>query len=154
MGQTSPALSGARRELVEIDLGEPPAGGRGGEPAPVQVAALCWGAGGGGHGAGGLGARAGAALAVEVFARLCQLDRVVTGDAGRPDAGETAIRAQMGVLLTAWRRLLELHLPLGNGRCPRCRTWDGWRGRRWPCAVWTTAQSYLVGHGPPSAGSG
>lgn len=79
-------------------------------------------------------------IAAAVLTRLAGLAELA---AVRPVDVER-VRAEIGQLVTAWRHLLSQHHPADDsGRCPRCRSWWGWR-RRWPCRVWRTAHTHLV----------
>ncbi|MDX8053814.1 hypothetical protein SK571_30975 [Lentzea sp. BCCO 10_0798] len=56
-------------------------------------------------------------------------------------------------LTSAWRVLLDLHAPDGQGRCPHCSAWR--RPHRHPCTVWTTAHQHLISaDGPPAHRTG
>lgn len=101
----------------------------------------------------GLAGRIGTTLAAQVRDQLHQLDLVAAGARRHSEADVARIRAELHTLVTAWRRLLELHRPLSNGYCPWCRRWDGWRRRRWPCPVWTDAHTHLVSENPLPPGS-
>ncbi|QGK72394.1 hypothetical protein GIY23_18440 [Allosaccharopolyspora coralli] len=52
-------------------------------------------------------------------------------------------RTELYRLSEGFRRLLDEHRPDAEGRCHACP--GAFRGRRWPCSVWTTAYRYLVG---------
>ncbi|MGH3905185.1 MAG: hypothetical protein ACRDTE_13500, partial [Pseudonocardiaceae bacterium] len=81
------------------------------------------------------------------------LELIAAGERGYSPGEITRIRDEMRRMIGMWRRLLDAHLPAddggGGGYCPECRSWGGWRRRRWPCAVWTEAHSRLMTRYPP-----
>lgn len=97
-----------------------------------------------------MGAGLSETLAEQVRAQLAVLDLQAAGLVHRAvDLAE--LRAQLRSLIGAWRRLLEAHHPTtdGQSRCPRCRSWWGWR-QRWPCPVWRAAHTNLAIHQLPA----
>ncbi|MGH3905191.1 MAG: hypothetical protein ACRDTE_13530, partial [Pseudonocardiaceae bacterium] len=79
------------------------------------------------------------------------LELIAAGERGYSPGEITRIRDEMRRMIGMWRRLLDAHLPADDagGYCPECRSWGGWRRRRWPCAVWTEAHSRLITRYPP-----
>lgn len=74
------------------------------------------------------------------------LEHLDTLDGAVSAGSETLLplaRNELHRLAEGFRRLLAEHRPDTDGRCRSCP--GPFRGRRWPCSVWTTAYRYLVG---------
>ncbi len=76
----------------------------------------------------------------DVLDHLDKLDGAVSAGA---EALLPLARNELYRLAEGFRRLLAEHRPDTEGRCQACP--GPFRGRRWPCSVWTTAYRYLVG---------
>jgi hypothetical protein len=84
-------------------------------------------------------------LRAAVLRRLAMLDDVARH--GGPDSLVPLARTELHRLADGWRLLLTVHQPDADGRCAACPA--RWRGRRWPCRVWSMAYHHLVGESLP-----
>lgn len=89
-----------------------------------------------------LGTLASRALAEQVHERLALLEQAAAGVLAHADIAQ--VRAEMVVLIAAWRVVLKQHEADERGRCPQCRGWL--RRRRWPCRVWREAHRFVTDH--------
>ncbi|SDQ82696.1 MULTISPECIES: hypothetical protein [Actinopolyspora] len=69
---------------------------------------------------------------------------------GESDELLALARPELHRLTEGLRALLDEHRPDGQGKCRTCP--GGLRARRWPCGVWRTAYSELVGEDPDQLG--
>ncbi|NYH79481.1 hypothetical protein FHR84_002819 [Actinopolyspora biskrensis] len=81
-------------------------------------------------------------------ARLDRLEELA--DHGEADELLALARPELHRLTEGLRALLDEHRPDGQGRCRTCP--GGLRARRWPCGVWRTIYTELVGEDPDQLG--
>ncbi|WP_017973543.1 hypothetical protein [Actinopolyspora halophila] len=81
-------------------------------------------------------------------ARLDRLEELAHH--GEPDELLALARPELHRLTEGLRALLDEHRPDGQGKCRTCPA--GLRARRWPCGVWRTVYSELVGEDPDQLG--
>lgn len=76
-----------------------------------------------------------------VHNRLDLVDEIT--ERGEPGTLLPLARAELHRLAESWRQLLRAHQPDEDGKCLTCP--PGLRRRRWPCRIWLTAHTHLIG---------